>query len=63
MRVKKVSLSDAMTALKGADAALHAAKTVKERRAAALAFARAERDARAAKKRETTPDSILDNLK
>lgn len=62
MKVKTIPLADAIAALKTADAALQAAKTNKEKRAAALAFAKAERDARSAKKKESE-SSILDSLK
>lgn len=62
MKVKIVSMTEALAALKTTDAALQKASTVKDKRAAALAFAKAERDARAAKKRETE-GSILDALK
>jgi UDP-N-acetyl-D-mannosaminuronic acid transferase (WecB/TagA/CpsF family) len=52
MKVKNIPFQTAIEELKKADAALQVAKSQKEKRAAALAFAKANSVAKSAKNRE-----------
>lgn len=62
MKVKQIPFKDAMEAVKAADKVLQEAKTPADKRKAAIAFAKCDRDAKSAKKREAgdSDGSILD---
>lgn len=62
MKVREMTMDAAVSALKTADKELQDAKTVKDKRAAAIKFAVAERNARAAQARAVR-NSMTDLLK